>query len=127
MAKYKILNTQTKSGIAKSTGNPYTKVTLLLQEEDGNQIKAISFDPQLVTLEGQIVEGYTYEKEYNGKVEINFKWAGSTGAPQQAQPKNNAGPVILKKLDEILGILKANFPTAIEMSDSIGDDEETKF
>jgi len=114
---YKILSANSATGITRE-GKPWTKVNLLLQRTDNNEQENViawgSESIPLVNMVGQIVSGSCFQgKPFKGKTDIIFKWSGAVKQPQPQQSND----VVIKKLDEILSILHANFPTSLDLVD----------
>ena len=116
--EYKVVSANGQTGISKKTGKPYTKVLLTL-ERSGQTLDVFSFDAGLINSVGQTVFGNITPSEFRGITEYQFKKAGSYtgGGYTQKQPAYGTDATLLSKLNEILGILHAHFPTAIDLQE----------
>ena len=122
-----IVSTSSKTGITKqgpNAGKPYTMISVSF-ENNGATFEASTFKKEYIMLEGQEVSGDIIK---NAKGYWNFYKDGETKPQSYAQSNDSSyGPdaTLLSKLNEILGILHAHFPTASDMVDKKPVDEPT--
>lgn len=132
--EYRILNVDSATGVNQQSGKPWTRLNMKLQRIDNNEIAdVVTFGEEnmpLVEKIGQTVHGFCFlGKEYKGVKPTVFKWADAPKVNYEPQSGDFTSAQVVSKLNEILGILHANFPTSLDMMDKKEEtvEEEIEF